>query len=99
MTGNSGAILVDVQNNELAALWSHRPVPLAGNGLVRSGLPHRLKPVFEAGRRRLLLVPHEAGAVGAVGAAVLRKPVAWLRGWCCLLVGVLGVPITVISGV
>ncbi len=96
MTGNSGAILVDVQNNELAALWSHRPVPLAGNGLVRSGLPHRLNPVFEAGGRRLLLVPHEAGAVGA---AVLRKPVASLRGWCCLLVGVLGVPITVISGV
>ena len=66
---------------------------MARSAVAGRGLPNRLAPEFEVDGQRVVLKPHEAGAIDA---RALRRPVASLRAQSHRLVDALD---AVISGV
>ena len=82
--------LVVLQSDSLSALPTRLVAPLARS--TASG-PGRLAPEFELDGQRVVLKPHEAGAIDARS---LRRPVASLRAQSHRLVDALE---AVISGV
>ena len=85
--------LVVLQSDLLSALPTRLVAPLARSAVTGRGLPNRLAPEFEIDGQRVVLRPHEAGAIDA---RALRSPVASLRSQSRRLVDALD---AVISGV
>lgn len=68
--------LVDLQSDLLASLGSRLVAPLARSRVPVDGLPRRLCPRFTIEGETLMLMPQEAGPVGA---RRLKDPVLSLR--------------------